>query len=42
MNLVIPTAPVCDTAEKINPLVLLLASIAGVYIVSGVRSTEVK
>lgn len=42
VNLVIPTAPICDTAEKINPFVLLLASIAGIYIVSGVRSTEPK
>ena len=42
MNLVIPTAPVCDTAEKINPFVLLIASIAGIYIVSGVRGGEYK
>ncbi len=42
VNLVIPTTPVCDTAEMLNPFVLLLASIAGIYIVSGVRSTEAK
>lgn len=39
-NLLIPTQPVCSTAEQINPFVLLLASIAGIYIVSGVRGGE--
>ncbi|MBP6058248.1 MAG: hypothetical protein KA524_07540 [Nitrosomonas sp.] len=38
----IPTQPICDTAIMINPFILLLASIAGIYIVSGVRSTEAK
>lgn len=33
----IPTQPVCDTAEMLNPFVLLLASMIGVYIISGVR-----
>ncbi len=39
-NFLIPTQPVCSTAEQINPFVLLLASIAGIYIVSGVRGGE--
>jgi hypothetical protein len=33
----IPTQPVCDTAEMINPFVLLIASLIGIYIISGVR-----
>ncbi|MBK9663341.1 MAG: hypothetical protein IPO71_10135 [Nitrosomonas sp.] len=33
----IPTQPVCDTAEMINPFTLLLASIISVYIIAGVR-----
>lgn len=33
----IPTQPVCDTAEMINPFVLLLSSLIAVYIVAGVR-----
>ncbi|MDO8334992.1 MAG: virulence factor TspB C-terminal domain-related protein [Nitrosomonas sp.] len=32
-----PTQPVCDTAEMINPFTLLLASIISVYIIAGVR-----
>lgn len=36
----IPSQPVCDTAEMINPFVLLLAAIASVYIVSGVRGSS--
>jgi hypothetical protein len=39
-NFLIPTQPVCSTAEQINPFVLLLASIAGIYIVSGIRGGE--
>ncbi|MER0205027.1 MAG: hypothetical protein DU480_14500 [Nitrosomonas sp.] len=33
----IPSQPVCDTAEMINPFVLLISSLIAVYIVAGVR-----
>lgn len=34
----IPSQPVCDTAVMINPFVLLISTLIGVYIISGVRS----
>lgn len=36
-SFVIPTQPVCDTAEMINPFVLLISSLIGIYIIAGVR-----
>lgn len=39
-SFVIPTQPVCSTAEMINPFVLLFAAIASIYIISGVRSAS--
>ncbi|WP_350135464.1 virulence factor TspB C-terminal domain-related protein [Nitrosomonas sp.] len=37
MTITIPTEPVCDMAEMINPFVLLICSIISIYIVAGVR-----
>lgn len=37
MTLHIPTQPVCDMAVMINPFVLLLSTLAGIYIIAGVR-----
>lgn len=37
MTLHIPTQPVCDTALMIQPFVLLLSSLIGIYIIAGVR-----
>ena len=37
MTLHIPTQPVCDTALMIQPFVLLLSTLIGIYIIAGVR-----
>ena len=37
MTIHIPTQPVCDTALMIQPFVLLLSSLIGIYIIAGVR-----
>lgn len=37
MTFHIPTQPVCDTALMIQPFVLLLSSLIGIYIIAGVR-----
>ncbi len=35
----IPTQPVCDMAEMVNPFVVLIASIVSIYIIAGVRGS---
>lgn len=37
MTMHIPTQPVCDTAVMINPFVLLISTLIGIYIIAGVR-----
>lgn len=40
MTITIPTEPICDMAEMINPFVVLICSIISIYIVSGVRGSN--
>lgn len=37
MTIHLPTEPICDTAEMMNPFVLLLSSLIAIYIIAGVR-----
>lgn len=36
----IPSQPICTAAEMLHPFVLLLATITGIFIISGVRTSE--
>jgi hypothetical protein len=39
-HFVIPTTPICDTAEKLNPFVLALSALFSIYIVAGVKASN--
>lgn len=39
-HFVIPTTPICDTAEMLNPFVLALSALFSIYIVAGVRTSN--
>jgi len=37
VDFAIPTQPICDTAIMVNPFILMLSTLIGIYIVAGVR-----
>jgi len=37
VDFAIPTQPICDTATMVNPFMLMLSTLIGIYIIAGVR-----